>query len=70
MTSTVLIVDDEDAARSFVNGALSDAGYEAIEAGYLAQAQQASESGAAVIVPFDGVLSDGSGLAPLALSAQ
>jgi two-component system response regulator AtoC len=65
MSSTVLIVDDEDAARSFVNGALSDAGYEAIEAGDLAQAQQAIETGAADIVLLDVVLPDGSGLSLL-----
>ncbi|GMR10925.1 MAG: sigma-54 dependent transcriptional regulator [Anaerolineae bacterium] len=67
MSSTVLIVDDEDAARSFVNGALSDAGYEAIEAGDLAQAQQAIETGAADIVLLDVVLPDGSGLSLLEL---
>ncbi len=65
MSSTVLIVDDEDAARSFVNGALSDAGYEAIEAGDLAQARQAIETGAADIVLLDVVLPDGSGLSLL-----
>ncbi len=65
MSSTVLIVDDEDAARSFVNGALSDAGYEAIEAGDLAQAKQAIETGAADIVLLDVVLPDGSGLSLL-----
>ncbi len=67
MSSTVLIVDDEDAARSFVNGALSDAGYEAIEAGDLAHAQQAIETGAADIVLLDVVLPDGSGLSLLEL---
>ncbi len=67
MSSTVLIVDDEDAARSFVNGALSDAGYEAIEAADLAQAQQAIETGAADIVLLDVVLPDGSGLSLLEL---
>ncbi|MFQ5942069.1 MAG: sigma-54-dependent transcriptional regulator [Anaerolineales bacterium] len=65
MSLTVLIVDDEDTARSFVNEALSDAGYEAIEAGDLAQAQQAIETGAADIVLLDVVLPDGSGLSLL-----
>ncbi len=67
MSSTVLIVDDEDAARSFVHGALNDAGYEAIEAGDLAQARQAIETGAADIVLLDVVLPDGSGLSLLEL---
>ena len=31
MSATVLVVDDEQTARSFVGGALGDAGYEAIE---------------------------------------
>ena len=65
MSSTVLIVDDEDAARSFVSGALTDAGHEAIEAGDLAQAQQAIQTGAADIVLLDVVLPDGSGLSLL-----
>ena len=65
MSATVLIVDDEETARSFVSGALSDAGYEAIEAGDLAQARQAIATGAADIVLLDVVLPDGSGLSLL-----
>ncbi len=65
MSFTILIVDDEDAARSFVSGALSDAGYEALEAADLAQAQQAVQTGAADIVLLDVVLPDGSGLSLL-----
>lgn len=65
MSATVLVVDDEPTARSFVGGALGDAGYEAIEAGDLAQARQAIETGAADIVLLDVVLPDGSGLSLL-----
>jgi DNA-binding NtrC family response regulator len=65
MSATVLVVDDEQTARSFVSGALGDAGYEAIEAGDLAQARQAIETGAADIVLLDVVLPDGSGLSLL-----
>jgi DNA-binding NtrC family response regulator len=62
MTATVLVVDDEDAARRFVSGALSDAGYEALEADTLAKANQALDAGAADIVLLDVFLPDGSGL--------
>lgn len=65
MSSTILVVDDEETARSFVSGALSDAGHEAIEAGDLAEAKQAIETGAADIVLLDVVLPDGSGLSLL-----
>ncbi|MEK6588617.1 MAG: sigma-54 dependent transcriptional regulator [Chloroflexota bacterium] len=65
MSATVLVVDDEETARSFVSGALSDAGFEPIEAGDLAQARQAIETGAADIVLLDVVLPDGSGLSLL-----
>lgn len=65
MSATVLVVDDEPTARSFVGGALGDAGYEAIEAGDLAQARQAIATGAADIVLLDVVLPDGSGLSLL-----
>jgi DNA-binding NtrC family response regulator len=65
MSATVLVVDDEQTARSFVGGALGDAGYEAIEAGDLAQARQAIATGAADIVLLDVVLPDGSGLSLL-----
>ena len=62
MSLTVLLVDDEETARSFVSGALTDAGYEAIEAADLAQARQAIDTGAADIVLLDVVLPDGSGM--------
>lgn len=65
MTATVLIVDDEETARSFVNGALSDAGYEAIEAGDLAEAHKAIDTGSADIILLDVNLPDGSGLSLL-----
>jgi DNA-binding NtrC family response regulator len=62
MTATVLVVDDEDAARRFVSEALGDAGYEALEADSLAKANQALDAGAADIVLLDVFLPDGSGL--------
>jgi two-component system response regulator AtoC len=65
MSSTILVVDDEETARSFVKEALSDAGHEALEAGDLEQARQAIETGAADIVLLDVVLPDGSGLSLL-----
>jgi DNA-binding NtrC family response regulator len=65
MTATILIVDDEETARSFVSQALADAGYETLEAGNLAQALQAIEAGAADIVLLDVFLPDGSGLSLL-----
>ena len=65
MSGTVLIVDDEDTARSFVSEALGDAGYEAIEAGDLKSANKAIDTGAADIVLLDVVLPDGSGISLL-----
>lgn len=65
MTSTILVVDDEETARDFVCGALTDAGHEAIEAGDLAEAKQLIETGSADIVLLDVVLPDGSGLSLL-----
>lgn len=65
MSATILIVDDEDTARSFVNGALSDAGYEAIEAGDLKEANKAIDTGSADIILLDVNLPDGSGLSLL-----
>lgn len=62
MTATVLVVDDEETARQFVCGALADAGYEALQAGSLAEAQQAVDTGAADIILLDIFLPDGSGL--------
>src|SRR3970040_1188578 len=65
MSATVLVVDDEQTARSFVGGATGDDHSQAIEAGDLAQARQAIETGAADIVLLDVVLPDGSGLSLL-----
>lgn len=62
MSATVLVVDDEESARSFICEALKDAGYEALEAGDLAHAQKAVASGAADIILLDVRLPDGSGL--------
>ncbi|TET85337.1 MAG: sigma-54-dependent Fis family transcriptional regulator [Anaerolineales bacterium] len=65
MSATVLIVDDEETARSFISEALSDAGYEAVEAGDLAEANKFVDTGAADIVLLDVMLPDGSGLSLL-----
>jgi two-component system response regulator AtoC len=65
MSATVLIVDDEAPARSFISEALTDAGYEAIEAGTLAEANEAIDTAAADIVLLDVMLPDGSGLSLL-----
>jgi DNA-binding NtrC family response regulator len=65
MSITILIVDDEDTARSFVSQALGDAGYDTIEAGSLAQALQAIEAGNADVILLDVSLPDGSGLSLL-----
>lgn len=62
MRATVMIVDDEATARNFIGEALSDAGYEAIEAGDLAEANKFLDSGAADIILLDLNLPDGSGL--------
>ena len=62
MSATVLIVDDEDTARNFISEALRDAGHEPIEAGDLAEANKAVDTGSADIVLLDVVLPDGSGL--------
>jgi DNA-binding NtrC family response regulator len=62
MSATVLVVDDEQTARRFVREALGDAGYEALEAGSLAEANQALDAGAADIILLDIFLPDGSGL--------
>jgi DNA-binding NtrC family response regulator len=62
MSATVLIVDDEAPARNFISEALSDAGYEAIEAGSLKEANKIIDTGAADIVLLDVMLPDGSGL--------
>lgn len=62
MTATILIVDDEDTARDFVSQALTDAGYETIQAANLASANKAIDAGQADIVLLDVNLPDGSGL--------
>lgn len=65
MSVTVMIVDDEETARNFICEALSDAGYEAIEAGDLAEANKVIDTGAADIILLDLNLPDGSGLSLL-----
>lgn len=65
MSATVLIVDDEAPARSFISEALTDAGYEAIEAGTLSEANESIDTAAADIVLLDVMLPDGSGLSLL-----
>ncbi len=65
MTATILIVDDEATARNFVSEALADAGYDAIEAGNLKEANKAIDTGAADIILLDVMLPDGSGLSLL-----
>jgi DNA-binding NtrC family response regulator len=70
MTATVLLVDDEASAREFVSQALTDAGYETLQAGDLKEAMKAIEAGAADIILLDVVLPDGSGLSLLDRIAQ
>jgi len=70
MTATVLLVDDEASAREFVSQALTDAGYETLQAGDLKGAMKAIEAGAADIILLDVVLPDGSGLSLLDRIAQ
>ena len=65
MSATILIVDDEATARKFVSEALADAGYDAIEAGNLKEANKAIDTGAADIILLDVMLPDGSGLSLL-----
>jgi two-component system response regulator AtoC len=65
MTATVLIVDDEETARSFISAALSDGGYEPLEAGTLKQAHKVIDTGSADIILLDLNLPDGSGLSLL-----
>ena len=62
MSATVLIVDDEDTARSFISEALTDGGYEPVEAGTLKQAHKVIDTGSADIILLDLNLPDGSGL--------
>jgi two-component system response regulator AtoC len=65
MSATVLIVDDEETARSFISAALSDGGYEPLEAGTLKEATKSIETGSADIILLDLNLPDGSGLSLL-----
>ncbi len=65
MSVTVLIIDDEEMARSFVGEALKDAGYEIQEAGSLAEARDMIKTGGADIILLDVMLPDGSGLSLL-----
>lgn len=62
MSATVLVVDDEELARTNVRETLSDAGFDAIEAGDLDQAHKIIDKGSADIVLLDVMLPDGSGL--------
>jgi two-component system, NtrC family, response regulator AtoC len=62
MTATILIVDDEETARSFVAEALHDAGYETLQAGTLKDAARFIDQGQADVVLLDMMLPDGSGL--------
>ena len=65
MSATILIVDDEETARSFVAEALQDAGYETLQAGTLQEAGRFVDKGQADIVLLDMMLPDGSGLSLL-----
>ncbi len=65
MTSTVLVVDDEETARAFICEALTDAGYDALQASDLAEANHSIETGSADIIILDVRLPDGSGLSLL-----
>jgi two-component system response regulator AtoC len=62
MTATILIVDDEETARSFVAEALMDAGYQTLQAGSLKEASAVLDKGEADAVLLDLMLPDGSGL--------
>jgi len=62
MSITVLIVDDEESARSFVAQAVTDAGYETLQADRLQEAHRYLDAGAADILLLDLFLPDGSGL--------
>ncbi|NIM92628.1 MAG: response regulator [Anaerolineales bacterium] len=65
MSATVLVVDDEELARSNVCEILRDAGYEALEAGDLKSANKCIDTGGADIILLDVMLPDGSGLSLL-----
>lgn len=61
MSATILLVEDDETARSFMAPLLKDAGYEVIEAGTLKEAQARVERSEADIVVLDVQLPDGYG---------
>lgn len=61
MSATILLVDDEETALSFMSPLLRDAGYEVVTATTLKGAQQSIERGEADIVVLDVQLPDGYG---------
>ena len=61
MSATILLVEDDETARSFMAPLLRDAGYEVIEAGTLKAAQASLERSEADIVVLDVQLPDGYG---------
>jgi two-component system response regulator AtoC len=65
MSFTVLIVEDEDNARTFFSSLLTSNGYEVAEAGNLEEAYKQIEHGKADIILLDVLLPDGSGLSLL-----
>jgi two-component system, NtrC family, response regulator AtoC len=61
MTATILIVDDEENARSNIRLFLSQRGYEVLEAATLAEAREVIRRGAADLILLDVQLGDGYG---------
>ncbi len=61
MTATLLLVDDEEPALSFMSAMLRDAGYEVLEARRLQAAQAIVERGEADVIILDVQLPDGYG---------
>lgn len=61
MAITVLVVDDEEEARSSLSGLLSGKGYEVLTAGTLAEARAQLQRGAGDVVVLDVNLPDGYG---------
>lgn len=61
MSASLLLVEDDETARSFLAPLLRDAGYEVKEAGTLAAAHQVVDRGEADIVVLDVQLPDGYG---------
>ncbi len=61
MSATILLVEDEETARSFMVPLLRDAGYEVLEAGSLKAAHAVVDRGEADIVVLDVQLPDGYG---------